>query len=60
MTNGTNIHTTTIGLIIITNAKAGVPNGTICAMGVLVALIGGTLIFTVKHLMEKCFEGVQY
>jgi len=52
--------TTTIGLMITQTVKADKSNTVMSAFGVVVAILGTIIILTVKTLLEKCFEGVEY
>lgn len=60
MTNGgPDGATSTISLIIVTNTRNG-NYGYVSALGSLVAVLGGGLVLTVKLLMEKLIEEVEY
>jgi multiple sugar transport system permease protein len=52
--------TATIGIIIISEARAMSNIGLVSAMGVYIFVIGGTLITLAKHFMTKLYEEVEY
>ena len=55
-------YSTTIGLIIVYQARSGEPSvtGIVSAMAVIVSLFGGVIVFTFKTIMERFFREVQY
>ena len=55
-------YATTIGLIIVNQARSGEPSvtGVVSAMAVVVSIFGGAIVLTFKTIMEKFFRGVQY
>jgi len=60
MTNGGQYYSTTIGLMITVTVKNDMYNTVMSAFGVIVAVFGTVIIVSIKTLMEKMFEGVEY
>ena len=59
--NGTYYSTSTIALgIVIDTKNSPVYNGVICAYSVIVAVVGGTIIFTVKRILERTTEELEF
>ncbi len=59
--NGSYYSTSSIALgIVIDTKNSTVYNGVICAYSFIVAAFGGTLIFSVKKLLEKTTEEIEY
>lgn len=52
--------TGTVAWMIISNVTGGNTVGYPAALGVVVAVLGGTLVLVFKSLMEKVFREVEY
>ena len=57
---GPESSTSTIGIIIINEAKELTNIGLVSAMGVYIFILGGTFITLAKHFMTKLYEEVEY
>lgn len=59
--NGSYYSTSTIALgIVIDTKNSTVYNGVTCAYSLIVATFGGTIIFTIKKLLERRTEEIEY